>query len=453
MFERNIQNELKKWVLSYPRKPLVLRGARQVGKTTAINQFSTQFKQYIYLNLELPEDRAPFEQFKNLETLLQAIFFLKNKRIDTKSETLLFIDEIQEVPQAIHVLRYFYEQEPTIPVIAAGSMLETLFDKSVSFPVGRVDYKVLRPVSFPEFLSATGETTALEQLTKLPIASFAHSKLLSLFRTYALIGGMPEVVSHYAQHKDLVALAPIYDSLIASYMDDAEKYATNQSQLQVIRHVIRASYAQAGKRIKFQGFGNSNYKSKEVGEALRTLQKALLIHLIYPDTGYVLPLIPDQKKSPRLHVLDSGLLNYFVGIQKEILSSENLNGVYQGTLIEHLVGQELLAIQFNALSTLHFWVKEKKQSLAEIDYLLPFDSQLIPIEVKAGSEGTLKSLHLFMDEVPHAMAVRFFAGEMSISKITTLKGKSFHLLNLPYYLVSQLEHYLTWFSHEIVNTK
>ncbi len=453
MFERNIQNELKKWVLSYPRKPLVIRGARQVGKTTAINQFSAQFKQYIYLNLELPEDRQPFEQFKNLETLLQAIFFLKNKHIDTKSETLLFIDEIQEVPQAIHVLRYLYEQEPTLPVIAAGSMLETLFDKSVSFPVGRVDYKVLRPVSFPEFLSAMGETSALEQLTKIPIAAFAHSKLLSLFRTYALIGGMPEVVNHYAQHKDLVALAPIYDSLIASYIDDAEKYASNQSQHQVIRHVIRASYAQAGKRIKFQGFGNSNYKSKEIGEALRTLQKALLIHLIYPDTGYVLPIIPDQKKSPRLHVLDSGLLNYFVGIQKEILSTENLNGVYQGTLIEHLVGQELLATQFNALSTLHFWVKEKKQSLAEIDYLLPFDSQLIPIEVKAGSEGTLKSLHLFMDEVPHTLAVRFFAGEMSISKITTPKGKSFHLLNLPYYLVSQIEHYLNWFSHEIVNTK
>ena len=453
MFERSIQNELKKWVLSYPRKPLIIRGARQVGKTTVVNQFSAQFKQYIYLNLELPEDRQPFEQFKNLETLLQAIFFLKDKRIDTKSETLLFIDEIQEVPQAIQILRYLFEQEPTIPVIAAGSMLETLFDKSVSFPVGRVDYKVLRPVSFPEFLSAMGETSALEQLTKIPIATFAHSKLLSLFRTYALIGGMPEVVSHYAQHKDLVALAPIYDSLIASYIDDAEKYASNQSQLQVIRHAIRASYVQAGKRIKFQGFGNSNYKSKEIGEALRTLQKALLIHLIYPDTGYILPFIPDQKKSPRLHVLDSGLLNYFVGIQREILNTENLNAVYQGTLIEHLVGQELLAIQFNALSTLHFWVKEKKQSLAEIDYLIPFDSQLIPIEVKAGSEGTLKSLHLFMDEVPHNMAVRFFAGEMSISKITTPKGKSFQLLNLPYYLVSQIENYLNWFSQEIVNTK
>ena len=179
----------------------------------------------------------------------------------------------------------------------------------------------------------------------------------------------------------------------------------------------------------------------------------MLIHLIYPDTGYILPLIPDQKKSPRLHVLDSGLLNYFVGIQREILNTENLNAVYQGTLIEHLVGQELLAIQFNALSTLHFWVKEKKQSLAEIDYLIPFDSQLIPIEVKAGSEGTLKSLHLFMDEVPHNMAVRFFAGEMSISKITTPKGKSFQLLNLPYYLVSQIENYLNWFSQEIVNTK
>ena len=293
-----------------------------------------------------------------------------------------------------------------------------------------------------------GETNSLEQLQKIPLASFAHTKLLHLFHTYALIGGMPEVVNHYVQHRDLTALSSIYDSLITSYLDDAEKYAANNTQLQVVRHAIRASYAQVGKRIKFEGFGNSNYGSREMGEALRTLQKALLVYLIYPHTGYSLPIIPDLKKSPRLHVLDTGLLNYFVGIQKEMIGTTDLNDVYKGTMVEHLVGQELLAMQFNALSTLNFWVREKKTSTAEIDYLFLFESKLIPIEVKAGTEGKLKSLHLFMDECPHNMAVRFYSGELRITSSKTLTGKTYHLLNLPYYLVSQTERYLEWLQRQ-----
>lgn len=449
MFGRAILTDLEKWQKEVPRKPLVIRGARQVGKTTLINQFAQKFGQYIYLNLELPEDRQPFEDFSNVERLLQAIFFLKNKSLLHKGNTLIFIDEIQAAPEAINMMRYFYEQEPEIAVIAAGSMLETLFDKSVSFPVGRVEYKVLRPVSFPEFLTAMNESAAGHQLQQLPVATFAHQKLLSLFHTYALIGGMPEIVQHYSTHKDLVALAPLYDSLLASYMDDAEKYARNDTQMQLIRHAIRASFAQTGKRIKFQGFGNSNYGSREMGEALRTLQKALLIYLVYPEIGYTLPLLPDLKKSPRLHVLDTGLMNYFAGIQREILNTDDLSKVYQGSMIEHLVGQELLAFQHQSLSALHFWVREKKSSSAEVDYLFPFEGRLIPIEVKSGGEGKLRSLNLFMDSAPHNVAVRFYAGEVSITKALTPEGKKFDLLNLPYYLVSQIEKYLTWMKSQV----
>jgi predicted AAA+ superfamily ATPase len=452
MFYRSIISELEKWLLNPNRKPLVIRGARQVGKTTLVNYFAGRFEQYIYLNLELNEDKQPFEQFTNIETLVQTLFFLKNKVLSQKSKTLLFIDEIQEVPEAINILRYFYEQVPEIPVIAAGSMLETLLDKSVSFPVGRVEYKVLRPVSFPEFLTAIGETTVLEQLQQIPLAAFAHSKLLNLFHTYALIGGMPEVVNHYAQYKDLTALSSIYDSLITSYIDDAEKYAANTTQLQMIRHTIRASFAQAGKRIKYQGFGNSNYGSREMGEVLRTLEKALLIYLVFPDTGFTLPLLPDLKKSPRLQVLDTGLLNYFVGIQKEIIGSADLNSVYQGTMIEHLVGQELLATQYNALSSLHFWVREKKTSTAELDYVYAFNGKLIPIEVKSGPDGRLKSLHMFMEETPHDLAVRIYSGELNIQTIAQ-DGKKYHLLNLPYYLVSQIEKYLEWFENKVKSEK
>ena len=445
MFARQLLSELEKWRLNKPRKPLIIRGARQVGKTTLVNQFAKQYEQYIYLNLELAEDKEPFENFTTIENLLNTLFFLKNKTLTKKSTTLIFIDEIQQVPKALNTLRYFYELAPDISVIAAGSMLETLFDKNISFPIGRVEYKVIRPVSFTEFLSAIGETAALEQITKVPIAAFAQTKLLSLFHTYALIGGMPEVIHHYATHKDLVTLAPIYDSLISGYMDDVEKYAKNNAQILHIRHCIQSSFALAGKRIKFEGFGNAAYKSREIGESLRVLEKALLLQLIYPCTTATLPMVPDIKKSPRLQILDTGLLNYFVGIQKEIIDTDDLNKIYQGTLIEHLIGQELLAFQYNALSALHFWVREKKESTAEVDYLFPYNGLIIPIEVKSGAAGSLKSLHSFMDLAPHHWAIRFYAGALNITDAITQNGKQYQILNLPYYLGSQIEKYIAWF--------
>lgn len=449
MFNRSILGEMGAWLEKPDRKPLVIRGARQVGKTTVVQQFAGRFEQYIYLNLELKEDKQPFLDYTGLERLLQTVFFLKNQKLSKKDNTLIFIDEIQEVPEALNILRYFHEQEPTIPVIAAGSMLESLFDRHIHFPVGRVEFKVLRPVSFPEFLSALGETAAWEQLHQVPLRDFAHDRLLNLYHQYAITGGMPEVVKKYAEHRDFTALNPIFDSLIASYLDDVEKYAKNDTQVLHIRHVIRTSFAEAGKRIRFAGFGNSLYRSREMGECLRLLEKALLLRLIYPTTSPTLPLLPDLKKSPRLQILDTGMLSHFVGIQKDIIGSDDLSKVYKGTLIEHLTGQELLAGRYNALSELFFWVREKIESTAEVDFLIPFDGKLIPVESKSGKAGTLKSLHLYMDAAPHTMAVRFYAGDVRISEVHTPQQKKFFLLSLPFYLVSQIDAYLSWFQEQI----
>lgn len=451
MFKREVIQELKKWSVKKNRKPLIIRGARQVGKTTIVNQFSEHFEQYIYLNLELPADKTPFLNFSDLNTLVQTIFLQQNKEYSKREKTLLFIDEIQEVPEAFNILRFFYEQMPELSVIAAGSLLETIFDNKLSFPVGRVEFLVIRPFSFIEFLNAIGETNALEQLTTIPLKPFAHQKLLSLFHTYAIIGGMPEIIKEYSETKDFTSLSSIYDSLIASYIDDVEKYAGTTSQTNVLRHVIRTSYLEAGKRIKFQGFGKSSYGSREIGEALRTLEKAHLLNIVYPTTNTKLPIIPEIQKSPRLHLLDTGLMNYVVGVQKEIIGTTDLHSVYQGTVIEHLVGQELLSNNYMALSALNFWVRDKKTSSAELDYVITHESKLIPIEVKSGKEGKLKSLHLFMAEAPVKIAVRFYSGELSISEVTTAKGKKYHLLNLPYYLVSQLTKYLEWAEKKIKN--
>lgn len=441
MYYRSIIPELESWKISETRKPLILRGARQVGKTTVVNLFSSRFKQYIYINLERLEDAELFQKHRRFGTLVEAIFFVKNKDI-REQDTLLFIDEIQAVPAAINLLRYFYEDFPWLHVIAAGSLLETIMKENVSVPVGRVEYKVLRPVSFREFLIATGENAALREYDNIPVRDFAHEKLLELFHRYVLIGGMPEIVKHYAEHKNLTALLPIYESLQVSFLNDVEKYARNTSQVNIIRHVISAMPYQAGNRIKFENFGQSNYGSREVSEAMRIIEKAMLLHLVYPCTSFSPPALPDRRKSPRLHLLDTGLMNYVAGIQKELLDIKELNSLYQGKIAEQIVGQELLASRFNVMNELHFWIREKKDATAEVDFIYMHAGEIIPVEVKYGSSGRLRSLHLFMEGAPHEMAVRLYAGPLKKEEAQTPSGKVFTLLNIPYYLAGKLAQYL-----------
>lgn len=441
MFQRKISQELLVWKNSSTRKPLVLRGARQVGKTTVINHFAESFQQYIYLNLERKEDKAIFTNRESINEMVDAIFFLKNKSRQIQ-DTLIFIDEIQEVPEALAALRYFYEDFPQLYIVAAGSLLEMVFDNHISYPVGRLEYKVLRPFSFEEFLLAIGETQALAQFNTVPIASYAHEKMLQLFHTYTLIGGMPEVVKKYVEHRDLTSLKSIYESLLLSYIDDVEKYARNATQIQIMRHAIRSCFSEAGSRIKFHGFGASSYASREMGESLRTLEKARLIYLIYPTTQTALPYLPDIKKSPRLQLLDTGLVNYFAGVQKEVFSSNDLTDVYHGKIVEHIVGQEILANNANLLSSLLFWVREKTNTSAEVDFLFVKDGVAIPVEVKSGKVGKLKSLHQYLEISDVKLAIRLYSGQFQIDQLKTPSGKTFTLLNLPYYLAGNLEKYI-----------
>ncbi|MES0341949.1 MAG: AAA family ATPase, partial [Candidatus Humimicrobiaceae bacterium] len=392
MFGRIIIKELEKWANKTNRKPLVLRGARQVGKTTAVEIFSKQFDQYIYLNLEVSSEQKLFEMDYTIEELVQAIFFEKNKK-KSKGKTLLFIDEIQNSPKAVSMLRYFYESAKEYYVIAAGSLLESLTDRQISFPVGRVEYLYMKPLTFYEYITAAGDNSLLEVLDQIPCPDFAHEKLLKKFYQYALIGGMPEIVDIYYKTKNIIELNTIYESLLRSYLDDVEKYARNNTLALVIRHALESSFYSAGDRIHFEGFGRSRYRSREMSEALKTLEKAMLIYLMYPTTATNLPIEPDHRKSPRLHLIDTGLVNYFAGVQKELFGTQNLNSVYEGKIAEHIVGQELLGQSRTFTNKVQFWVREKKQSNAQIDYVVPFDNYVIPIEVKAGKAGRLRSLH------------------------------------------------------------
>ena len=448
MFNRLIIKKLELWTQKRNRKPLILRGARQVGKTTAINIFSTQFDQYIYLNLELSSDRELFEKKYSIKELILAIFFLKEKQRGS-GKTLIFIDEIQNSSEAVSMLRYFYEDAKDLYVVAAGSLLESLIDSHISFPVGRVEYLYMKPLTFKEYLTAVGDHGAVKILDQVPCPDFAHDKLIKSFHTYTLIGGMPEIVETYSETQDLQSLKTVYENLLQSYMDDVEKYARNKTLAHVLRHAVKSSFYYAASRIRFEGFGNSNYRSREMGEALRTLEKAMLIDLMYPSTGTSLPIIPDCKKSPRLYILDTGIVNFFAGIQKEFFGTNNLNNVYAGRIAEHIVGQELFA-RFNSMDErVLFWVREKKQSHAEVDFVIPFEKYVIPVEVKSGKNGRLRSLHAFIDNAPHNYAVRIYSGELKIDKVKTLNNKEFYLLNLPFYLTSEIKRYLIWFMEQV----
>ncbi|MEC3908819.1 AAA family ATPase, partial [Tamlana sp. 2201CG12-4] len=306
--KRHLTEQLDKWKNKSNRKPLIIRGARQVGKTTLVNEFAKTYKHRLYLNLEKKSDSLYFEQTDNVKTIIEALFISNNITSNDINHTLLFIDEIQEQPKAIQLLRYFYEEAPELHVIAAGSLLEFALKDVKSFPVGRVEYLFLYPFNFIEYLEAIGHHAGLEQLKNIPIKPVAHKTLLELFNQYTIIGGMPEAVGLFIKDKSVADLSSIYESIWSSYISDSEKYATNSTAKNVIKHIMSTAAYAVDERIKFQNFGNSNYRSREVGEAMRNLHQAKIIQLIYPTTATEPPIVPDLKKSPRLQFLDTGIL-------------------------------------------------------------------------------------------------------------------------------------------------
>ncbi len=379
---------------------------------------------------------------------MESLLLSRNISVSSISKTLLFIDEIQEIqesPKAIQMLRYFYEEYPDLNVIAAGSLLEFAMRKVKSFPVGRIEYMYMHPLNFQEYLGAINHQTALEQLTKVPLESFAHKVLLKLFNQYAIVGGMPEVINNFIEKDSLTELPGIYESIWGTYKNDVEKYASNETERKVIKHVMSTAHLYVDQRIKFQNFGQSNYRSREVGEAVRNLDAAKIIQLIYPTTDVEIPVKPDLRKSPRLQFLDTGLINYELGIQAEMMSFSDLNDLYKGAIIPHLIAQELISLNTITYKKPHFWIREKKQSSSEVDLVFAYREKVIPIEIKSGSVGTLKSLHQFVERSNHPYAIRIYAGEFNVLKTKTPGGKPYLLMNMPYYLGTKIPEYIEYF--------
>jgi predicted AAA+ superfamily ATPase len=258
---------------------------------------------------------------------------------------------------------------------------------------------------------------------------------------------MPEVVADYKTNRSVAHLKEYYLSIWQTYKDDVERYGRNTTIKNVTRYVIDKSPYELD-RIKFANFGGSNYRSREVSEALHALDLAKIIRLVYPTTNINLPVLPDLKKSPRLQFLDTGLLNHILNIQGEMIGLKDMSDFQRGKIIQHLIYQEILTLSEYAVMP-YFWVKESKDSNAEVDLVYPFRNLLIPIEIKSGKTGTLRSLHEFINRSEHNMAVRFYAGHFNIEHTTTPQGKAYSLMNLPYYLGTQLPQYLEYFYSQL----
>ena len=437
MFRRIALENLREWALKAERKPLVLRGARQVGKTTLVEMFAADFDHYIYLNLEEKDNAELFATDSTFDDLLAGIFFKAKLPVDSP-RTLIFIDEIQTEPKAVQVLRYFYEKRPDLYVIAAGSLLESLMGRHISFPVGRVEYMALHPCTFVEFLSAIGEEMLVSQVEKVAVPQSLHSYTLDLFKKYMIIGGLPEVVANYAQYHDMVRLSDVFNALLSGYRDDVEKYADNRKEQDSIRYILNYGWTSAGHRIQFAKFTNSSFKSADVSNAFRTLEKTLLLELVYPLTSTSFPILPDLKKSPKLLWLDTGLVNYVAGMQEELLFTTDSDELWNGDIAEHIVAQELLGSTTTFGEKRLFWVRDARNSQAEVDFVIHYKSHLLPIEVKTGANSKLRSLHLFMEESKENIALRLWNGPMTSDVITRSDGRPFTLYTIPLYYAGHL---------------
>lgn len=440
MFKRSIINNLEEWRNSPLRKPLIIRGARQVGKTTIVHEFGKTYPNYLYYNLERRENTQLFESEIPLADLLVTLFSQSGK-VRKEGDTLLFIDEIQNSPKTIALLRYFYEEMPWLHVIAAGSLLENIVDVKTSFPVGRVRYLPVRPCSFAEFVGALDQSNLLDIMYDTRLAYTIHPRLMSLFNQYVTIGGMPEVVQTYAYTRDMLAVNDVYETLLQAYRDDVEKYVKSNRLTDVVRFILERGWQKAGETVSLNNFADSEYRSAVIGDAFRLLQKAMLLELVYPATSADIPLFTEIKRKPKLIWLDTGLVNYAAGIRNDVIRANDIMDTWRGRVAEHVVAQELLTLNDKISQRRAFWMRGNGGGSAEVDFVWQVDSMLVPIEVKSGINSHLRSLHSFIDHSHSNVAIRVWSGEYSVDDVTTVQGcKKFKLINLPFYMVGNLEY-------------
>jgi predicted AAA+ superfamily ATPase len=432
--QRNLEEDLKKWKTTFPRYPLLLRGARQVGKTYLVETFGKkEFDSFVSVNFEAqPEAIACFESLEPMQILMRLERILGSAIQPGK--TLLFLDEIQACPKAIVALRYFKEKMESLHVIGAGSLMElALVQSKFSFPVGRVQFLYLKPLSFQEYMMARGKedlakTCAMCTL-KNPPSIDLHNEMLQLVKEYFLIGGMPATASAFCKRNSLQECMQIQDILLSTYRADFSKYASDAEQ-RYLRLVFDGLPQTVGQQFKYSKI-DPHIRSRELKNALDHLEWAGITKHLYATSAAGIPLSVQQKQTVfKMLFLDIGLLQRARQIDSEVVLQEDLAEINRGALAEQFVGQELIAYADPySDGQLHYWQREKSGSDAEVDYLTVISSSIIPIEVKAGPTGRLKSLYQFIEEKKAPFGIRISQAPLSFKE---------NLLSIPFYLIGHM---------------
>ncbi|MBU1719178.1 MAG: AAA family ATPase [Bacteroidetes bacterium] len=402
MFQRNVYPHLASWKNNPGRRPLIVRGARQVVKTHLIREFGKkEYQQFSEINFERnPEFKEVFSTYNPKEIVEKlSLFFGKNISSDNH---LLFLDEIQECPQAITSLRYFFEEMPGFHVISAGSLLEFVLEsQNFKVPVGRIQYLFMYPMSFAEYLSAMNEVSLRDYLLNSEnlksIPDIIHNKLIEFIRKYFMLGGMPGVLMEYLNSGDMIKCQQIQKSILDTYLDDFSKYSSQIKQ-RYLQKVFHAVPLMIGDKFVYANVDNT-IKSRELKEAFGLLEMAGVIRRVRRTSGEGYPFeINSQDAYFKAIFLDVGLIHSMQNIYVETIQSKELSAVFRGIVAEQFVGQEILANSSPfSKPSLYYWARDARGSNAEIDYLIAIKNQPIPIEVKSGSAGHLKSINLYMD--------------------------------------------------------
>ncbi|HQM84918.1 MAG TPA: ATP-binding protein [bacterium] len=398
--KRDLGNILESWVKSNNRKPLILRGARQVGKSWLVRELGKAFKYFVEVNFD---KRSEFEEFFKMTKDPQELVELLSNYTGVKiipGETLLFLDEIQNCPEAISSLRYFFEEMPELHVVAAGSLLEFELRK-ISLPVGRIQFLYVYPLSFGEFLCAVGREDLREMLINNqlnPIPLPIDRMLKEFVRIYTITGGMPEVVKTYIESKDLHECQNNQADILQTYRRDFHKYA-KKHQIKYLEKLFTTLPLQTGRKFKYSEVDPA-IKSITLSDSLDLLCSAGIVRKIYHSSSNGIPISAETDlKKFKIVFFDIGLMLNLINFDfKPLLLDPDIAFINNGVLAEQFVAQNLVAYSNpRREAQLFYWHRESRSSNAEVDYVIEFNNKVVPIEVKSGTKGAMKSMKIFME--------------------------------------------------------
>jgi len=438
LMRRTAEDSLKEWYRGRNRHPLVIRGARQVGKSTLVRDFAEGEGLVLNeLNLYRHLDLTPAFRSLDPKRICREISDTLSREV-TQPGQLLFLDEIQAIPEAIDALRYFYEEMPELPVVSAGSLLEfALADHGFSMPVGRVQYMFLGPISFQEFVSA--QDTYLAGLLnpaaiREGLSAAAHERLMDLVRRFVFTGGMPEAAQCWMDTGDMAQVSAVHSRIIDTYVDDFAKYASG-ADLALMQRILLSVPAHVGEKVKFVNYSRE-HRAAKVSSILDLFTKARVVcPVVHSDAGGIPLGAEERPEVKKLLFLDMGLMNKVNGVSlRDIERFDGTALVNEGKMAEQFVGQHLFFRRGDFENPrLNYWLREGAKNNAEVDYVVENGTEVLPVEVKAGASGSLKALRQMMIEKRLRRAIRFDAGRGGSQIVPVGDGKAFKLISLPLY--------------------